>query len=184
MTSFAHASYATELARELTVPGQPERDVFDLLIGFFRALKRGGGHVAMLRALELRLLDAVGLSPVFAHCVSCGADQHALLDRALFDVARGGVLCAGCGVNARQVGVRPLPPDVLAYLRAAGSADSFEDCRALTCPPDVSTAARAIMFAMLGHHIGKPLKSLDFAKKLRAAEHRGSAREGLSEPSE
>jgi len=167
MVSFAHASYATELTRELSVPEQPDVGVWDALLEFFGALRDDGHAVALLRGFELRLLDAVGLAPVFDRCVGCG-ETDALERGTVFDGGRGGVLCAACGALARG-GVRTLSPMARRFLLSVQVAPTLAACRRVEAAKEVQVEARGLMLAVIGGHVPKALRSLDFVRKLRVA---------------
>src|SRR5262245_41696708 len=116
----AHASYGTELVRELGAPEQPEPAVFDLLVDLYRALSERGARPDVLRAFELTLLGLIGLAPTLEACAACGRSGAGDLDRgALLDPARGGAICASCAPASRGAGVRPLSPGARAMLVAA-----------------------------------------------------------------
>jgi hypothetical protein len=63
MTAFTHGSYAVEVARELCLEGQVNRELYDLLVELYRCLREHGASLPVLRAFELRALESVGLSP-------------------------------------------------------------------------------------------------------------------------
>jgi DNA repair protein RecO (recombination protein O) len=166
LAAFAHASYATELTRELIPAEQPDVGAFDLLIELYVALAAGASR-SLLRAFELRLLAELGLAPVFDRCAVCGASGAELERRALFDPDRGGAVCARCGASSRGVGVRPLVEPARQLLLRAQRAPSLASAQRLAVsPPQVEMDARDLILALLGHHLGKPLKSLEFVRQL------------------
>jgi DNA repair protein RecO (recombination protein O) len=169
--ALAHASYGTELCRELSAAEQPEPALFDLLVELFRSLARRGARIDVLRAFELALLDLVGLSPAVDVCAGCGrADSYALDRGAVLDAARGGAICSSCAAASRGPGVRPLGAGARAVLSAAQraargpgglAAVDFAGSRG-----DDTDEARDAMLALLTHHIGRPLKTVEFIGKL------------------
>lgn len=163
LAAIAHGSYATELVRELSAPEQPDEDVFDLLLELFAAL-RAGAVASRLRAFELRLLSAIGLGPVFDRCAACG--ERDLSRGAVLDPHRGGAVCAGCAAASRTLGVRPLADDARQLLVAAQRAPSLAAADALETEGDAASAARDAMLALISHHVGKPLRSVEFIAKL------------------
>jgi DNA repair protein RecO (recombination protein O) len=163
MAALTHASYGTELVRELTAAEQPEPAVFDLLVELYGALEARGAVPAMLRVFELRLLELVGLGPVLEGCASCGDTD---VGRAVIHVDRGGVLCGRCASRATGVGVRPISEDARELLIEAQRTARIEDVAETTGA--AANEARDVMMALLVHHIGKPLRSLQFASKLGA----------------
>lgn len=173
MTALAHASYATELVRELTRPEQPDPGLFDLLVELYRTMSELGPSVMMLRRFEICLLEEIGLGLVLDGCVSCGAaDDADLADGAVLDAARGGVLCSACAALSRSLGVRILPGAARELLVAARDADSLAAAhqRGLDGidPPEAQIAARDALMAAVRAHVGKPLRSLEFVSKLRS----------------
>ncbi|HEU5058140.1 MAG TPA: DNA repair protein RecO [Kofleriaceae bacterium] len=170
--ALAHASYGTELARELSAPEQPEPELFDLLVELFRSLARRGARVDVLRAFELGLLDIVGLAPSFDACAGCGLRDAFALDRgAVLDAARGGAICSSCAAASRGAGVRPLGAGARAVLTAAQRAARAPGGLAAVDlggagRGDDAEEARDAMLALLTHHVGKSLKTVEFIGKL------------------
>jgi DNA repair protein RecO (recombination protein O) len=164
LVSYAHASYALELARELCPPAEPHPTVVDLIAGLLDSLAAHGGSPAVLRGFELALLGELGSGPVLDACVVCG-EQH-WEEGGLFDPRRGGVVCSSCAAHSRDVGTRSLSPAARQYLLAStrGPTAAF----ALDGQIEVTdrTMAREALQAMLGTLLPRPLKSLQFITKL------------------
>jgi DNA repair protein RecO (recombination protein O) len=166
--AFAHASYGTELLRELSPVEVPDEPALDLLLALYAELEAHGPHAQVLRAFELALLDVLGLAPVLDRCVGCGSTQ--LDGRGMvLDPGRGGVCCASCAALARQAGVRPLSGPARQALARAQAVPDPAAARLLT--PDAAAAAEArdVMIALLLGHVGKPLRSLEFITKMSGA---------------
>ena len=163
ITALAHASYGTELVRELCVEEHPDAAVFDLLIELFESLEHAGPKAGRLRVFEMRLLESLGLAPVVSHCVQCR--ENALEDGACLDPERGGVLCSSCAAHATGLGLRPVSEAAILVLQRAQSFRTLAQGDALEGLPDASVARNA-MLALLYGHVGKPLKSVEFIAKL------------------
>jgi len=161
-----HAAYATELVRELTVPHRPDPPLYDLLVELYATVAERPPRASTLRAFELRLLEELGLAPALDRCVSCAAAGD-VLDRAVLDAARGGLVCARCSAG-HSLRLLAAPARLrLLEVRAQGSLD---DAAAL--PPagsEVEEGARGAMHALLEAHLSRPVRSLEFMKKLRAS---------------
>jgi DNA repair protein RecO (recombination protein O) len=179
VAAMAHASYATELVRELTAAEQADAAVFDLLVELYGLLVERGPAPAVLRAFELALLAAVGLAPALDRCVACGDESDESLDAAgaVLDPSRGGLVCAACAASAAGPAVKPLPAPARALLLAAERAGSLAAAHpgAATVGDGAALAARDAMLAMLLAQIGKPLRSLEFISKMTAAATRRDA---------
>lgn len=164
----SHASYGTELVRELLAPEQPEPGLFDLLVELYRTLSRRGARVDVLRVFELALLGELGLAPLFDACAACGRRDSFALDRgAVLDPGRGGAICSACAAASRAHGVRPLAAGARALLVAAQAAVQSGDLASVELATgDAATGAREAMLALLSHHIGHPLRTLEFIEKM------------------
>jgi len=166
MAALAHASYGTELCRELGAAEHPEPEVFDLLLELYAALSARGARVDVLRAFELALLAALGLAPTLDACAACGERNGAALERGvLLDAPRGGAICARCAPASRTPGVRPLSAAARAILVAAQSRAgrlAQVDIEMGGDGPEVRDA----MLALVGHHVGRPLRTLEFLGKI------------------
>lgn len=181
--AFAHASYGTELLRELSPPEVPDETALELVLAFYTELATSGPHAQVLRAFELALLDILGLAPVLDRCVGCGTaelDQRAMV----LDPSRGGVCCTQCAALARQAGVRPLSGPARQVLARAQAVPDLASARALNPEPEAAAEARDALIAVLLGHVGKPLRSLEFITKVSGAARarRERARDFETEP--
>lgn len=168
MACFAHASYGTELVRELTAPEVSDPGVLELILELYQELEERGPSTRVLRAFELRLLHLVGLAPVLEQCVGCGATE-VYTRGVVLDPNRGGVCCSTCAAMSRGAGVRPIAPGALQVLQAAQRVPSLADARALAGEPGSLAEARDALVALILGHIGKPLRSLEFIAKVSGA---------------
>lgn len=173
VAAMAHASYGTELVRELLPAEQPEPFIFDLLVELYDAIAAHGASPPALRSFELGLLAALGLAPVLSRCVRCdetlpmGAGEGAVLSAAL-----GGVVCGRCG-DGRVAG-RSLDPGARALLVAAAELLPGSAASDLAgAEREAAREARDAMVSLVLSHVGKPLRSLEFIAKLRGGGARG-----------
>jgi DNA repair protein RecO (recombination protein O) len=158
----AHGGYACELVRELIPPRQPEPQIFELLVTFFAALESGPARAETLRIFELALLDALGLRPQLEQCVGCGNDELGAPGDVL-DVRRGGVVCAHCHGHGRALA------DEVRRALVDAQARTLHDAADWTLSPSVNAGCREALAAIIGDHVGRPLKSLEFIAKLNHA---------------
>jgi DNA repair protein RecO (recombination protein O) len=161
----AHGAYLCELVRELLPDRAADEPAYLLLEEALGALDGGEPSAVLLRAFELKLLEVLGLGPSLDRCVGCGAPGAA---GDAFDARGGGLACRAC----RQREGLPLPPTARAALIAARDAPlaragevAFDDADAL--------AARDALQALLGEHLHRPLRSVEFIAKLNHAVLRG-----------
>ncbi len=163
VAAMAHASYGTELVRELSADEHPDPELFDLLLELYGSLEEVGPKAGRLRVFEMRLLEALGLAPIVSACAKCQSEE--LQEGACLDPQRGGVVCSTCASDATGYGVRPLSGAGIALLARAQQCKALEEGDALEGLPDAA-AARGAMLALLYGHVGKPLKSVEFIAKL------------------
>ena len=160
VVAVAHGSYIIELARELWPEGQPDAELFALVCEALRALSAGPPSPGLLRAYELQLLAAVGLAPSLDRCVACGRSPDAT-EPVSFNVPRGGLVCGRCPGQGGG-----LAPSILRLLLTL-SRTPLREARARQATPEAARGARETMVALVHHHLGKPLKSLQFILELR-----------------
>lgn len=94
MEAMTAACYWCELLDSFLPIEQNDIDLYTLALAGFHllALEHQELHV---RALEIKLLTALGYMPSLAYCVSCGQPLQ-LEKRILFSPSSGGVLCSFC----------------------------------------------------------------------------------------
>lgn len=162
--ALSHASYTTELTRELIASEQPEPAVFDLLVESYEAIAAAPGR-QLLRRFELRLLGLLGLAPSFDRCAGCGSTD---LERgALLEPGGGGVVCGACAATVRGHGARPLADDSRRLLVAAAAPGGLGEV-ADAADPEAAIAAQRAMAAILSRHLSRPLRSVEFIAKMNA----------------
>ena len=165
LVALAHASYATELARELSAAEKPDEPVLSLLLELYQTVETYGPRADTLRAFELRLLGELGLAPGFDRCVGCGSRETAKLDGvgALLDPHGGGVLCSACP----RPGARPLGTAVRMRLCEVQTAASLALAAQLPpAPRAVALATREATRDLLSNHLVRPLRTVAFLEQL------------------
>lgn len=94
LAKIAYASYLAELTWLALPEGKPSAEVFMLLLAAFSLLDMDAEPRTAARFFELRLLQAIGLTPYLEACLSCGCG---LAGRSfVLSPARGGLLCPTC----------------------------------------------------------------------------------------
>jgi DNA repair protein RecO (recombination protein O) len=159
----AHAGYAAELGRELSPPRDADPRLFDLLVELFTHLDEHPARAETLRIFELKLLDAVGLTPELERCLGCGllAPDDA---GQVFDVRRGGLVCGACGGHGQALSLG-LRQTMLSLRRT-----ELTKAPLVSLEAEHNRGAREIIAEVLRDHLGRPLKSLEFIAKLNHAQ--------------
>jgi DNA repair protein RecO (recombination protein O) len=167
LATFAHASYAIELLRELAPAEVPDPRLLALVIELLDNLARAGASPAALRAFELALLAEIGSAPVLEACAACGLADAIDAPGSIFDPGRGGIVCGRCAPSSRGAGVRHLGEAARRYLAAAAALDP---AAAVALDADIDPAdriaARDAILAMIGGLLGHRLQSIEFITKV------------------
>ncbi len=160
--AIAHASYVTELVRELSPPEQQEPALYALLLEAYHHLDQRSPCSAALRWLEIRALKAAGLAPQLVSCVRCGAVLPVDAGREVgIDAVRGGVTCATCTREGATVSAgthRAL--DVL-------SRCSLVEASEHRWPEPIPQELRRVLTGIINSTLGHPLKSVTFIRKMK-----------------
>ncbi|KJS11322.1 MAG: hypothetical protein VR67_14365 [Peptococcaceae bacterium BRH_c8a] len=107
-----YAAYVSEIVDGLTVDGEPNKAVFDLLLGTLGKLETANVPDLTVRGFELRLVSLLGYRPHLDSCVSCG--NESLNPVAVFSAANGGLLCKSCAAGTGEV---PCTGETVAVMR-------------------------------------------------------------------
>jgi DNA repair protein RecO (recombination protein O) len=165
---FAHASYAVELIRELCPPHEAHEGIHDLGAWFLAALGDAEPRPELLRCFELKLLAELGFAPALERCAACGSAELDYPGQ-VFDLRRGGVVCRACArVGQPGGGAVLLPASTRAALCRAQAAPLAEALRLSFAPAD-NAVARDVVLAVVTDHVGRPLRSIEFLRKLNQA---------------
>lgn len=169
---FSQASYACELCYELCSPNQPETQILDLLLTFLHYLNDLpiSQHPAMepVRVFELNLLEHVGLRLALLYCAVCGNKIDEDQTNVVLDVNRGGILCKLCSTSI------PIAKPNLHFLSAAAYQALLlltqqqlgsESLRDLQLARSVSLECRSVLIDFIQYHIGKKLRTVEFAEQ-------------------
>jgi DNA repair protein RecO (recombination protein O) len=165
---FAHASYAVELIRELCPPHEVHEGIHDLGAWFLGALGEGAPRPELLRCFELKLLAELGFAPALDRCAACGGGDLDYPGQ-VFDLRRGGVVCRSCArAGPGGGGAILLPASARAALCRAQAAPLAEAPHLAFEPAD-NAVARDVALTVVTDHVGRPLRSIEFLRKLNQA---------------
>ncbi len=81
--------------------------LFDLLVESLTVLDETNGNPAnIFLQFEIRLAGILGFRPVFDHCIGCGKTVGPAVLEVLFDLDKGGPVCAGCRTSLHGHSIR------------------------------------------------------------------------------
>jgi len=90
----SYAGHATGLVDRLTADGEPDENIFNLLLGLLRALENTKQPELVVRSFELQLVALLGYLPQLNGCTNCGETE--LGRGGYFSAAAGGLICPNC----------------------------------------------------------------------------------------
>lgn len=92
LDKYAVASHALELTDKVLQEESPQPRLFSTLVDFLNSLDKGiSTPETLLLAYEVKLLAALGSSPILTECAICGAEKPTK-----FSVPDGGMICQEC----------------------------------------------------------------------------------------
>ncbi|HOW96997.1 MAG TPA: DNA repair protein RecO [Kiritimatiellia bacterium] len=147
----ATASYLAGLVAQAVPPEAPHESLFRLLDSALDHLEAAGAGEPFVFWFELRLLEALGLSPRLRNCAACGAELASSSRRSDFAAARGGLLCAGC-VDKTSSGPR-VGGDVLGMLAGWQQARLPQGPLNTKCSARQIQAIEALLSGFLEYHL-------------------------------
>ncbi|MDA8097357.1 MAG: DNA repair protein RecO [Clostridia bacterium] len=161
LVTLTRATYACELVEGFGVEGQPNVQLYVLLLETLGRLGTTGDDPLLLPAFEARLLDLSGFRPELKTCLECGAapDRSPLY----FSPLLGGIQCTSCHTG-----------DDGALTVSLGSVRTLESLRSLpldrlsTLRPDAGTSRELtrMLRNTISLHLEKQPKSLSFLADL------------------
>jgi DNA repair protein RecO (recombination protein O) len=161
LISLTRATYTCELVEGFAAEGQPNIELYALLLEILARLGGTGDHPLLLPAFEIRLLDVSGFGPVLETCQGCGAtaDQPGLS----FSPLQGGILCASC--RDGESGALSVS---LGSIRTLETLRSWPLDRLSNLKPDSDTIRdiTRILRSTIGVHLEKQPKSLSFLAEI------------------
>lgn len=148
----ASAAYLCALCEEVVQPGQPDDDLYTLLLRALAHLCHGDSSPdSVTLCFLLRMLDMQGVAPILTRCSRCSGTKR----RMAFDARGAGAVCLLCSPG--------LPPIDLALLAKAEALRGGE-----FSPPETVEASLFDMIADYATaHFERSFKTLSFLQRMR-----------------
>jgi DNA repair protein RecO (recombination protein O) len=159
---FALGCYLLELLDRLAPEGGPRaesRKLFGFALGALETISLSPVDPRLRTLLELRALEALGLSPELRCCVRCGEDVGIRGGDVRFRVADGGPVCARCAPATE--GLLPVQLGTLRSLEQALHFD-LDQLHRLALSAQILAEARALVTRFQRFHVGVELRSERF----------------------
>jgi DNA repair protein RecO (recombination protein O) len=152
------AEYAAELVNKIMPLEERNREVYELLLGYFRAVSvvtPGADLNRLVHMFQIKMLALSGFRPHIDSCVLCG---KGVSGRLKFSMAKGGLVCGLCRERAAGVDVSRGAVASLLYVER----NTWKDCLKLKIPNDIRQELKQILNAFLLFHLEKNIKSSRF----------------------
>ena len=160
--SISHAAYLVEITDRLIGEREENGAVYEHLSESLRQLEGQGTSLRFLTSYELKLLRLVGYQPVLDHCQLCAkAPCAGTAQPWYFSLIGGGILCDSCAARSRES--QPLSVRTIEVLLALQAEPSTLPA-SYSLPSSVVSEIRAVMMALVQHHISHEVKSAVFLK--------------------
>jgi DNA repair protein RecO (recombination protein O) len=160
-----HALAFLELVAVTLTEGEPQEELFELLVRFLNRLECDNRPEAARMIATLRLLAVCGFSPELQECTGCqapvspGSVPH-------FSSAAGGALCRACA-RSRGEGAVSMTRAAHAFMSRALSMRGDQSLR-LSAHVAVTAEVSRLLTPFIEHRTGVRLRAPDFFEKLRA----------------
>lgn len=156
-----YANYFIELIDVVTSDYDNNKTLYEVLVGSLGLLSAGASPLRVSRIFEIKLLDAIGLSPSLDECTKCG---EKIDESGLFSVAEGGLICREC-VQNNTPGIR-LSLGAIKFLRLAQKS-TFEKLAQIKVSREVGREIEGVLNKFIMFHINRPLRSLRFLDTIK-----------------
>lgn len=175
--AYALASYVAEVVDGLCEPDLAVPDLFDVLCELERALRADRPAAALVPAVDMRMLAALGFAPELDACARCGAQlgrRPLVGGRARLQPQAGGLVCRACcdalasdGQHGRGAkDVMSVSAAELTLLRSLRDGDLIQ----LSNEPTLPRLAR-VTNAFVQYHLGRRPKALAVAQAQDSPRH-------------
>jgi DNA repair protein RecO (recombination protein O) len=159
----ALAMAACELLNQLEVGVAPNPLLFRLLLETLRGINNSDKRPHnCFRVFQVRLLEIFGFKPNLTSCLKCGSQKQ---DEVLFDVGRGGYICAECQKSTATGTI--ICKEAINALRAF-QRTPFTNLNGFLTSPMAQQQVDALLWTYLRYHLEGlgELKALKFLKKI------------------
>ena len=168
----AYASYWSELVYLWMAEGEPQEQLYRLMVHVLAELNQGTTPVEVLSILfQMRFLSLAGFRPNFDHCHTCKTclDQirHASV---VSDRSRGGIVCPMCGTPTN--GNLKISKGTLKQLMWTDTG-SLERAARVRFTATATSEGLAFLEDFVPYHLGKSPKSLKVLRSIRRAMNHG-----------
>lgn len=166
LSRVANAAYICEMVDKMTEDGEPNPEIFDLLLSSLYLLERENDPEKILHMFQLQFMGLLGYEPELEACLRCRGEVSSPI--VLFSPSMGGVVCRQCApVPKDAIG---LPLQTVGIMRILSIANAPEVERLKVTRTAMNGIAKAMRW-YVRYRSERELKSAAFLETLRAARH-------------
>ncbi len=154
-----YASVFFEVVNRMTLPKQPERGAYELLVKILPVLDEKNARIAALIGV-CQFMEFTGMQLSYSYCVNCGGKVEG---DAAFNLAEGGAICQEC---VDEVGGLTLYPENLRLAFEKMLAFDWLAETRLNFTLGEINAAEEILWRHIQRILGKELNSVKFLRDI------------------
>ncbi|AQS59893.1 DNA repair protein RecO [Desulforamulus ferrireducens] len=161
------AAYLAELTDSFVGEGEPNQELFALLLSTLYLLAAGNVEMA-LRAYEARLLNLAGLQPELLGCNHCGAPFKET--KVWFAAEQGALLCQACAAQEKKLTV--FSRGTIEVLKTLYRFE-LSELQQLKVSEPLRKELNILLRGYLEYHLEKRLKTTEFLDRLHKSRPEG-----------
>ena len=100
LLKIAYCSYMAELIQRVTSDGEPDSEIFELMLNTMSVIEKSDAPEIFVRVFEIKLLEKLGLNPRLDSCIVCSGEINDENPR--FNIQSGGVVCDKCSSSGHH----------------------------------------------------------------------------------
>ncbi len=156
-----YADYFLELVDAVTIEGDTNKELYDLLLNSLRLLANPVSSKRIARIFEIKLMDLSGFLSDFRNCVNCNGS---LTDNLKFSLHIGGVLCDKCfGKDRQAVKISKGTINFIERVRRS----PYEFVTRFKVSQDVGKELELFLRRFVDYHVQRGLNTIKFLKKVK-----------------
>lgn len=156
-----YANYFSELINTVTIEGDANSDIYQLLYNSLRLLSGQVSAKRVARIFEIKLMEMSGFLPEFTKCANCSEEIH---QDAKFSLRSGGSLCRKC--ESGDNGAINLSKGTINFIERVRRSP-FEMVSRIKVSSDVGKELENFLRKFVDYHIQRNLKTIEFLKKIK-----------------
>ena len=164
LLKIAYCSYMAELIQHVTSDGEPDSEIFELMLNTMSIIESSDAPEIFVRVFEIRLLEKLGLNPRLDSCIVCSDEINNENPR--FSVQAGGVICDKCSRSGHYVvAISRSTLDLMRRIREI----PFELLTVLETSEISKQEMKKILSGFISFHVDvKNLRSLRFLESIES----------------